>query len=338
MIGYRRAVDHLRMPGRRTICSDIPDKLRTALVRALAAGEGRAAIERAIVDVAASQFGLITTGQLFALGLSRAAISERVKLGRLHRVHWGVYAVGRPDLARNGVFLAAVLAIGEGAVLSGFAGAALHDFWTGATAPIDVTVARSVRSRSGIRVHAGVQLPAASVTIRFGIPVTSPAWTILDLAAVMYSQRAFRRLVHEAQAQGRVTPEGLHAEIERAPRHRGAPRVLAEIADGYKPTRSGLEDDLLDLLRRDAFPPFETNARVPGCPDWVRVDFLFRTQKVVIEVDGDRWHNTSFRREFDANKRATIEAAGYRVVVLVDDDLELPNQARTTTRIRHAVT
>ncbi len=308
-----------------------------ALVRALAAGEGRAAIERTIVAVAAVQLGLITTGQLIALGLSHASISERVRLGRLHRVHRGVYAVGRRELSREGEFLAAVLAIGEGAVLCGFAGAALHSFWPGATAPIDVAVARRVSSRRGIRVHSGIELPAAAVTVQLGIPVTTPARTILDLAAAMYSQRAFRRLVHEAEAQGQVTPEALCAEIERSPRHRGAARVLTEIADGPKPTRSGLEDDLLDLLRRHAFPPFETNAHVPGCPDWVQVDFLFRAQKVVIEVDGGKWHNTKFRRKFDANKRAIVEAAGYRVIVLVDDDVERLNEARTTTRIWRAV-
>jgi very-short-patch-repair endonuclease len=171
-----------------------------------------------------------------------------------------------------------------------------------------------------------------------GIPVTTPERTVLDLAVTTRKERTFRRLVHEAEVQELVTPESLMAEIARSPNHPGAERLLAEIADGPTPTRSGSEDDVLQLLRRLDVPPFKTNAHVAGTPSWVTADFLFEEQRVVIEFDGDRWHSTKFRREFDAHKRKLIEDLGYRVLVFHDEDLEPSNEPRTVEQIYRALT
>jgi very-short-patch-repair endonuclease len=293
--------------------------------------------ELCVAQLASRRFRVVAVAQLRELGISSAAVSRWVACGRLQHRHRGVYVYGSGKLSREGEFLAAVLAIGDDAVLSGFAAAALWNFWTGGWKPIDVTVARRVGSRRGIRVHCVAELPSA-ITTHLGIPVTTPEQTILDLAVTMYSDRHFRRLVHESEAQELVTPDSLRAEIGRSPGHRGAKRVLAEIADGPKPTRSGYEDDLLDMLRRHNAPPFKTNARVAGTPAWVEVDFLFEAQKLVIEVDGGPWHKTKFRRELDAAKRLLIKDAGYEVMVLLDEDVESRNEERTMAQICRALT
>jgi very-short-patch-repair endonuclease len=122
--------------------------------------------------------------------------------------------------------------------------------------------------------------------------------------------------------------------MDRAgPRCRGIHRLRAEIADGAKATRSGLEDDMVSLLRRHDAPSFETNVHVPGTPAWVEVDVLFRAQKLVIEVDGTRWHSTPFRRERDAYKQSLVEAAGHRVIRFTDDDVTANREMQTMSQV-----
>jgi very-short-patch-repair endonuclease len=294
--------------------------------------------ESCIQRLAERQRGLVTYEQLRAIGLSNAAIARRLALGRLHRVHFGVYVVGRRELSREGVFLAAVLAVGDDAVLSHFAAAALWECWKGQSLPVDVTVPRRLRPRPGIRPHAVDELPATAWTIERGIRVTTPARTIRDLAGTMYSERAFRRVVHEALARKIIDLSTLQAEIDGAPpRCRGIRRLRAEIADGAKPTRSGLEDATVEMLRRHDLPSFEANVHVPGTPAWVEVDVLFAAQKVVIEVDGGAWHSTPFRRDLDAYKQSLVEAAGHRVIRLDEDDLTPTGETQTMTRVCRAL-
>jgi very-short-patch-repair endonuclease len=294
--------------------------------------------ERYLQALVARQHGLVTYEQLRALGFSNAAIARRLALGRLYRIHRGVYVVGRRELSREGVFLAAVLALGGDAVLSHFAAAALWECWTGRTTPVDVTVPRRTRPRPGIQPHAVGELPALATTIHLGVPVTTPARTIIDLAGAMYSPRAFRRVVHEALARKLVDVAGLQAEVDRAgPRCRGIGRVRVEIAGGAKPTRSGLEDDMVEMLRRHQAPSFETNVHVPGTPGWVEVDVLFGAEKVVIEVDGSRWHSTPFRRDLDTYKQSLVEATGHRVLRVSDDDLAPLSETQTMARVWQAL-
>jgi hypothetical protein len=238
---------------------------------------------------------------------------------------------GSGELSVEGRLYAAVVAIGDDAAVSHISAAVLHGFWPyNIPAIVDVTVPRRLRSRRGIRVHQATCVPTAQI----GIPVTAPARTALDLAASMYSDRAFRRVIHEAQVQAKVTIAEIQTEIDGArPRCPGAARLTAEIADGAKPTRSGFEDWAVELLRRHDFPPFETNVHPAGTPDWVEVDILFREQKLVIEVDGGRYHSTPFRRKLDARKQAILEAAGYRVLRVSEEDGETDVIARVWTSL-----
>ena len=262
-----------------------------------------------MAEFAAAHHRVLHARELRAFGISQPTITRWLARGRLRREHRAVYVYGSGELTTEGMLYAAAVAIGDDAAVSHISAAVLHGFWPYAVpGVIDVSVRRRVRSRRGIRVYQST----ADVTTHVDIPVTTPARTLLDLAATMYSDNAFRRVVHEAQVQRKVTVAELRAEIR--PRCRGAARLAAEIEDGEKPTRSGFEDWAVELLRHHDFPPFDTNVHPPGTPEWVEVDVLFRAEKLVIEVDGDRFHSTAFRREFDARKQAIVEAAGYRVL------------------------
>jgi very-short-patch-repair endonuclease len=146
---------------------------------------------------------VVARWQLLALGLGHGAIDHRVARGLLHPVHRGVYAVGHAVLSRHGVWMAAVLAAGPNAVLSHRSAAALWGIRDGGGRDVDVTVARD-RKRPGIRAHRAALAPD-EITIEDGIPVTTPARTLLDLAEQLTPQR-LERAVHEAEYRRLTSP------------------------------------------------------------------------------------------------------------------------------------
>jgi very-short-patch-repair endonuclease len=251
-------------------------------------------------------------------------------MGRLFRLHHGVYLVGRPPVAKESRFHAAVLAVGDGAALTGFAAASLLGFWAGKTTPIEVAVTRKVRPQAGV---AAIRVKELRPTGVHGVPVTTAEQTILYLAGTMYSERHFRRLIHEALAQNKTSLGALLAEVAAAPRRTEAvQRVERELADGAKPTRSYLEDELVELLRRGDFPPFETNAPVPGTPAWLEIDVWFPEQRLAVEIDGPH-HGTTYRREFDAYKDGIVRATEAEVLRLDDGAVSPARKAETSARI-----
>jgi predicted transcriptional regulator of viral defense system len=141
------------------------------------------AIDRAIARLAANQHGVVSVDQLRAIGLDLDAISYRVRVGWLYRVHRGVYAVGHPHLTVEGRWMAAVLACGQGAVLSHRSAAALWGMLPSQPGFPEVTVPGhgGRRRREGIRLHRSISLYPAHATLRLGIPVTTPARTLADL-------------------------------------------------------------------------------------------------------------------------------------------------------------
>jgi very-short-patch-repair endonuclease len=262
-----------------------------------------------MAELASRQHGVASTGQLKALGLTWDDIAYRARTGRLHPIHRGVYAVGHRHLTETALFAAAVLAVGPGTALSHASAAALWGIRTSNLRRVNVTVARRVRSRPGIRIHAVRALQPTDVTRRHGIPITTPARTLLDLADVL-PLPALERTVHEAEVQHLVDHRRLRAQLERC---NGRSRNLATvIADGPTPTRSELEDRALDLFKRHGLPKPQTNVHIHG----IEVDFLFADAHLVVETDGYRYHSTAFARRNDTDKQARLEAAGYRVIRL----------------------
>jgi hypothetical protein len=287
-----------------------------------------------VARVAAERDGVLSIHQLRACGLDDHAIARRVRDGRLHRLYRGVYAVGHIGLTLRGRFRAAVLACGERAVLSHFAAAAFWGFWTWDARLIDVTIASGTRAVDGIRVHRSRTLER-DVFVRHGIRVTSPARTLLDLAAVL-PERSLRRMARRAQAQRAVTIREIHERLARANGHHGAERLRAVIADGPAPTRSDLEDLLLDLLDKAKIQRPEINAPLRFEDETITPDYLWRAQRVAIEADSVTWHEHKLTREHDADKQARLEAAGLRVLRITWRQITRSPQ-QTLARIRAAL-
>lgn len=288
--------------------------------------------------MAVGQHGLVTVANLRGLGMTTSDIAYRVGTGRLHRLHRGVYAVGHRVVSDEGRFLAAVLAVGPGAALSHLSAAALWGFRPPGRADgtdVDVTVARRIRRRAGVRLHSVRALGAPDVTRRARIPVTTPARTLVDLADVLRSDRALRRVVHEAEVQRRVDHHQLAAQIERTTGRGAATRLGLVVSEGPAPTRSELEDRTLELLSRHGFPRPRMNALVPDVPRPVEVDFLFAGARLIVEADGRRYHETRLAREADSARQAMLEAAGYRVIRLSWAEVTR-RELQTVRRLRSA--
>jgi very-short-patch-repair endonuclease len=294
-------------------------------------GQGQAPLDARIARLAQRQHGIVTARQLRTLGVSPRGRDYRVAVGRLHRIHRGVYAVGHRTLSEHALFIAAVAAIGADAALSHVSAAALWRLMDH-NGDVDVTTMRSVKRRPGIQVHTTRSLPPSDVTHHCGIPVTTPARTVLDLADVL-EQRRLGRIVHEAEVQRLVTNAELRARLDGRP---GAAELRAIVDEGPVRTRSELEDATYDLLRRHGFPRLDANTTLPGLPPWLEVDFHFPGTSLVIEADGDRFHASRWRRRMDARKQAVLEAAGFRVIRLTWEQVT-GDEAQTVRRLRRAL-
>jgi hypothetical protein len=213
-----------------------------------------------VARVAAEQDGVVSLAQLRACRVSSNGVTTRVRNGHLHRVYRGFYAVGHIAVPARGRLRAAVLACGESAVLSHFAAA---DFWSlvdSEDRPPQVSVVGSAgRCIPGVRVHRRRSLSACDVWTCDGMRVTSPARTLLDIAADL-TARGLRRTVRRAQAEGRVNVRQLIDVLAGASGQRGAAALWAAVADGPSPTRSELEDVVLDLIDRATSERPEVNA------------------------------------------------------------------------------
>lgn len=244
-----------------------------------------------VAEIAKRQHGAISTRQLSEAGLSRDAVLERRRGGRLHRLHRGVYAVGHVAPSAERGWMAAVLALGEGAVLSHHSAAALWDLLPWGDGPADVSVPRRSgrQRRAGIRVHRPLSLPPQEATYRLGIPVTSPARTIRDLGSVA-SSRELRRATRQADVLGLET----------------GPDVVSDR------TRSELEGRFLRLCRRHRLPTPDVNRRIGP----LTVDFCWVAQKLVVETDGYRYHRGRTAFEEDRARDLRLRALGFDVLRL----------------------
>ena len=232
--------------------------------------------------------------------------------------------------------MAAVLACGARAYVSWYAAGMLLEQLPWEERIPDVTVvATKARRVEGINVHRARSLHWRDVTHHHGIPVTSPERTLLDLATVL-SPEALRTAARRAQAAHRVSVRQLLRCIERSNGHHGTGALRAVIADGPAPTRSTLEDRLLDLLVRAGVERPEINAPLRVDGRTIIPDFVWRAQRLAIEADSERWHEHKLTRENDADKQAILEARGWRVLRIDDQQLRR-HPGQTLARIRAAL-
>jgi very-short-patch-repair endonuclease len=241
--------------------------------------------------IAARQYGIISFAQLVWAGLTPDGITRRVRASRLHRIYRGVYAVGHTALSSEGRWFAAVCACGDAAVLSHRSAAALWRMLVPEPGPTNVTVptAAGRRQRPGIRLHRSRHLPPGATTRYRRIPVTTPSRTLTDLRRVVNADE-LRRAIRQA-------------EFLRLP-------IADVLSDEHELTRSQLERAFLETCRRHRLPRPEVNVVIGGR----EVDFLWREQRLIVEVDGYRSHGTRSAFEEDRARDLDLKLFGYYVV------------------------
>jgi very-short-patch-repair endonuclease len=258
--------------------------------------------DRRIAVIARRQHGVVTAAQLAAAGIDRDGVAWRARKGRLHRLHRAVYAVGHRSLSWRGRWLAAVLAAGDGAVLSHTSAASLWKFLRPIPGPIHVSLPAPVHRspRPGLRLHRSRTLTRRDVTHRHGIAVTNPARTIKDIRGEV-EPFLFRRALRQAELAGHRVP------------HLGV----------VKRTRSDLELLFLALCAAHHLPRPEVNVRVGP----YLVDFLWPAQRVAVETDSWEYHRGSVAFEEDHERNLALGARGFTVCRYTGDQLEAASDA-----------
>jgi predicted transcriptional regulator of viral defense system len=293
-------------------------------------------LDVAIRTLAELQHGVISLLQLTSLGLSADAVGKRVAAGRLVRIHRGVYAVGHGRLTRRGRWVAAVLAYGPRAVLSHRSAAALHGIRPDNRSKTDVTVpGASARPRPGIDVHRSTTLEGADITTVDGIPCTSVARTLLDLADVV-DRRGVERAVDQAEVLRVFDLRKVQEVLSRAAGRRGAGvlrSVLAEY-DGPSLTDRELEERFFGLCRDAGIPKPEVNAWIALEGGAVKADFLWRPERLVVETDGWASHGTRQAFESDRRRDRRLQLAGWEVVRFTWRDILTDPAEVATTLVR----
>jgi hypothetical protein len=267
-----------------------------------------------IAALAAAQFGVVTTADLAALGVGRMSISRRRRRGHLHQLYPGVWAVGHAEPPWEGWLLAAVMACGPGAFLSHYSGNELFGFVDRVDGMPHVTVTTgSHRTPRGIHVHRTQFLDPIDRRERCGIPVTSAARCLLDLASMVDAQRT-RRAIRRALGQGKVTIRQLGMVLERYPGRRGSATLKAAVRLGAAPTNSEKESDVLDIVLAGGFERPDVNKGLRVAGRWVVPDLRWPRQRLTVEIDSKAWHTDPLARADDRGRQALLEAMGDRVL------------------------
>ncbi|MBN1528948.1 MAG: type IV toxin-antitoxin system AbiEi family antitoxin domain-containing protein [Thermoleophilaceae bacterium] len=276
-------------------------------------------MDAAIAELAARQHGVVARRQLVELGLGEYAVRHRIRAGRLHVLHRGVYAVGHLRLSLAGARMGAALACGPGAALSDAAAGACWGLRPSGGALIDVTAPREVR-RPRIRVHVR-RLPADERTVHDGIPITTVPRTLLDLAATLQPHQ-LAAAVNQAEVLRLTDPLSLPQLLERYPGRRGTRRVREVMGETTGVPRSELEALFQEFLRKADLPRPETNAAFHLAGRWIEVDCLWREARVALELDGRMVHDTRASFESDRLRDRELVVAGWTPVRVTWRQLE----------------
>jgi very-short-patch-repair endonuclease len=270
--------------------------------------------------------------------MSEAGISRAAVMGRLHPVFRGVFAVGHRRLTERGRTMAAVLACGKGTVISHRSAAALLELIDKGPVVIDV-IAPGSRGRKidGIRFHR-VRPPRREETGTVaGIPCTSPARTLVDLAGTVgdwtlrsaFERAAQKRLLDIAAIEASIDPrrrgmKGLLALVEKW-------RAAAPLTKTRGKLKSPLEAKVLPLLVQHDLPPPRINAPVEIANGRIEVDFLWREQRFVVEADSRDFHGTAMAFERDRWRDRELMRAGYSVLRMTHHEAEHEAEAVVDT-------
>lgn len=279
-----------------------------------------------IAALAERQHGVVSRRQLRELGLSDDVIDGRARSGRLHRVLREVFAVGHRRIGRRGHMLAAVLACGEGTVVSHGSAAELLGLWDKRPVLVNVTgSSQAGRKIDGVRWHR-VSLPGPEeTTLREGIPCTSVARTLVDMAGSL-GRTSLRRMVEQAAVLRLLDISDVDRALARG-RRRGAPE-LRDILVAWRGEerlprlRSLLEARLFPALVEAGLPRPQCNVKLRIDGECFEVDLLWDVQRLVIETDGEETHGTRVAFHQDRWRDQVLCASGYRTARVTWRQLE----------------
>jgi len=266
--------------------------------------------ETVVLDLAASQYGVVATWQLVQYDVPSVQITRWAHRGWLVRLHRGVYAVGHRSLTPDGHHLAAVLACGPGAVLSHRSAADAWGLRATSRSRVDVTTARAGgRRQARIDAHQSSLHPDDRTILR-GIPITTVARTALDLGEVT-TQRAVHRFLVAAEQQRRYDQRAIDAVVARAAGRRGLRPLLGALRDlhpEHVATRSEMEIRALELIAAHGLPAPRVNDALGAH----LIDLHWPDRRVAVELDSRTFHLTADAFERDRRRDAELAAAGYR--------------------------
>ncbi len=293
------------------------------MVRVRNSGEGR---WHAVGERAGRQHGVVSRDQLRTIGLSETEIDFAIATGRLYRLFRGVFSVGHANPSRNAHLLGAVLACGEGSVVSHGTAAALLGLWEYEPRLIDV-IAPEQAGRKIPEIYRR-HVPPPSRTERWwheGVPCTSPSRVIVDVAGIA-REPSLRRTVEQAAVLGVLDVPEIDQTLA-GPRRRGSPQ-LRKVLDDWRRypramrIRSPMEARLLPLLAQDSLPIPRVNEVITVAGERFEIDFFWPHRRLCVETDGRAYHDNPVAQARDSHRNRMLRGAGYEVRRLVWDDLE----------------
>jgi hypothetical protein len=283
------------------------------------------------MELATRQHGVVSTRQLARIGYSRSSVSKAAKVGRLHRVHRGVYVVGQRQLTWHGRCMAAVLACAPAAashVSAGWIWGLLR------TRPGTIHVTVPSKRRAGRRfvVHSA-GLSEIDIDEHEGIPVTTVARTLLDLAG-MLSMAGLERVIERAEELRLLDLGELESVLARAGGHPGRGK-LRRALDKIRPTpvftRSGLERRFLELVTAAGIPAPSMNFTVGG----YEVDAYWERERFGVELEVFETHGTRVAFERDSPRQEDLMLLGVETVRISGPRLDREPRAVTERVVAH---
>ncbi len=264
--------------------------------------------------LARGQYGVVARWQLREMGFSDRAVDRRLERSQLHEVFRGVFVFGSRRISRRGRWMAAVLASGEGAVLSHRSAARFWRLLPLTAGWIDVTCPDKRVRRDGIVSHRA-KLREDEWLVEDGIPVSSVYRTIFDLAGVV-GKRELERAWHEAEVRRLTDRVSLPVLLERYPGRRGT-RALRELLGSGEPvgiTRNEFEEAFLTLIAAHGLPRPRMNADLSLRGRFIEVDALWERHRFAVELDSHGVHGTKKRFESDRQRDRILVAEGWRTM------------------------
>ena len=261
-------------------------------------------VEALLARMAKRSHGVVTRAQLLRGGVTKREIDHRLKTGALMREHRGVYRVGHRAPSIEARYLGAVLACGDGALLSGRAAGHLLGIMKG-PAPVPEVTTPTQRRVPGVMTRRSTRLGPGDRSSWRGIPVTSVARTLVDLAASETAED-LARACHEAGVRYRMTPAQVEAVLARRPNSPGAAKLRRILRGDVRVTLSKLEARFLEHVRHDGLDLPQTNRPAGG----YRVDCRWPEHRLTVELDSYRYHHSRHAWEQDRRREREARARG----------------------------